>query len=155
MENFLSDSKSFLQGEENIEIQLPVSQENLENFSKYQDLENKIQILTKRVDAIHELVSRFVEVNVILQQQQIPTYDSTTSTTTTTTDEINKKLQINLLRSSDNEKIYIKGKTFDIKEKLKSQFSAKWNTQLKLWECLSTYDVELRNFLIEQNFEIL
>lgn len=158
MENFLTNSKQFIESEEDVSIQLPVPQENLINFEKYQDLENKIQILTKRVDAIHELVSRFVEVNILLQKQQVPMYtteslDSSEITTTSTNES--KKLVINLLRSSDGEKIYIKGKTFDIKEKLKSKFQAKWNTNLKLWECDNSYDLELRNFLNESNFEIL
>ena len=44
MENFLTNSKQILEGED-VSIQLPVPQENLVNFEKYQDLENKIQIL--------------------------------------------------------------------------------------------------------------
>jgi hypothetical protein len=150
--------------DEPVEIHLPIQKESYENFQKIQLLEKAIEDLNKRITSVHELVSRLIEINVLLRRQQVPTYDpeipelnvSIPSETTTTNNESSPVPQksIVLLRSSDN-KLVIKGKTFDIKDQLKSRFAAQWNTQLKCWTCDVTHESSLKQYLQETGFDVL
>jgi hypothetical protein len=167
MDKFLNNKKHVVTDvvvDEPVEIHLPIQKESYENFQKIQLLEKAIEDLNKRITSVHELVSRLIEINVLLRRQQVPTYDpeipelnvSIPSETTTTNNESSPVPQksIVLLRSSDN-KLVIKGKTFDIKDQLKSRFAAQWNTQLKCWTCDVTHESSLKQYLQETGFDVL
>jgi hypothetical protein len=167
MDKFLNNKKHVVTDvvvDEPVEIHLPIQKESYENFHKIQLLEKAIEDLNKRITSVHELVSRLIEINVLLRRQQVPTYDpeipelnvSIPSETTTTNNESSPVPQksIVLLRSSDN-KLVIKGKTFDIKDQLKSRFAAQWNTQLKCWTCDVTHESSLKQYLQETGFDVL
>ncbi len=160
MEQFLNNKKDVVVLEEPVEIHLPIQKDSYENFLKIQLLEKAIEDLDKRLTSVHELVSRLVEMNVLLRRQQVPTYDPeipelNVSTTTTTTNEStsSSKNVVTLLKSNDN-KLVIKGKTFDIKDQLKSRFGAQWNTTLKCWTCDVSHESSLKQFLVDSNFEV-
>ncbi len=160
MEQFLNNKKDVVVLEEPVEIHLPIQKDSYENFLKIQLLEKAIEDLDKRLTSVHELVSRLVEMNVLLRRQQVPTYDPeipelNVSTTTTTTNEStsSSKNVVTLLKSNDN-KLVIKGKTFDIKDQLKSRFVAQRNTTLKCWTCDVSHESSLKQFLVDSNFEV-
>lgn len=168
MDKFLNNKKQVVTDivvDEPVEIHLPIQKDSYENFQKIQLLEKAIEDLNKRLSSVHELVSRLVEINVLLRRQQVPTYDpqipelnvsipsDPSSATTATNDSVPQK-SIVLLRSSDN-KFVIKGKTFDIKDQLKTRFNAQWNTQLKCWTCDVSYEPVLKQFLQESGFDVL
>lgn len=169
MDKFLNNKKHVVTDvvvDEPVEIHLPIQKESYENFQKIQLLEKAIEDLNKRITSVHELVSRLIEINVLLRRQQVPTYDpdipelnvSIPSDTTTTNNNNESspvpQKSIVLLRSSDN-KLVIKGKTFDIKDQLKSRFAAQWNTQLKCWTCDTTHESSLKQYLQETGFDVL
>lgn len=172
MDKFLNNKKHVVTDvvvDEPVEIHLPIQKESYENFQKIQLLEKAIEDLNKRITSVHELVSRLVEINVLLRRQQVPTYDpeipelnvqipseqSSTTTTNNNNESVNvPQKSIVLLRSSDN-KLVIKGKTFDIKDQLKSRFAAQWNTQLKCWTCDITHESTLKQYLQESGFDVV
>jgi hypothetical protein len=142
--------------EEAVEIHLPVQTSSLENFMKIQQLENNVKIMDQKITAIHELVERLVEVNLQLKKQQVPMYDSnavgsgTSSGSTSNTSDEPKTIY--LMKSSD--KLRIKGKTFDIKDELKTRFGAQWETGMKMWCCSCEHEQDLTNFLNEKGFNV-
>ena len=164
MDKFLNNKKQVVTDivvDEPVEIHLPIQKDSYENFQKIQLLEKAIEDLNKRLTSVHELVSRLVEINVLLRRQQVPTYDpqipelnvSIPSDPSSTNESVPQK-SIVLLRSSDN-KLVIKGKTFDIKDQLKTRFGAQWNTQLKCWTCDVTHESVLKQFLQESGFDVV
>ncbi len=159
MEQFLNNKKDVVVLEEPVEIHLPIQKDSYENFLKIQLLEKAIEDLDKRLTSVHELVSRLVEMNVLLRRQQVPTYDpeipelNVSTTTTTNESTSSSKNVVTLLKSNDN-KLVIKGKTFDIKDQLKSRFGAQWNTTLKCWTCDVSHESSLKQFLVDSNFEV-
>lgn len=167
MDKFLNNKRQVVTDvvvDEPVEIHLPIQKDSYENFVKIQMLEKAIEDLNKRLTSVHELVSRLIEINVLLRRQQVPTYDpeipelnvsipSDPSSVTTNNESVPQK-SIVLLRSSDN-KLVIKGKTFDIKDQLKTRFAAQWNMQLKCWTCDATHEPVLKQYLQESGFDVV
>jgi hypothetical protein len=166
MEQFLNNKRDVVVLEEPVEIHLPIQKESYENFQKIQLLEKAIEDLDKRLTSVHELVSRLVEMNVLLRRQQVPTYDpeipelnvsiatnnNTNNNNNDSSSNVTKHV-VTLLKSNDN-KLVIKGKTFDIKDQLKSRFGAQWNMTLKCWTCDVSHESSLKQFLVDSNFEV-
>ena len=140
-----------------VDIHLPVETSTLANFMKIQQLENTVEILGKKITAIHELVERLVEVNLQLKKQQIPTYEPEKMPTSnfggnTSSSDSNSNSTVYLMKSS--ERIHIKGKTFDVKDELKSRFGAQWETNKKMWTCGIQHENELTQFFQEKGFNV-
>jgi hypothetical protein len=162
MDKFLNNKKQIVTDvivDEPVEIHLPINKESYDNFLKIQTLEKAIEDLNKRLTSVHELVSRLVEINVLLRRQQVPTYDPeipelNVSIPSETTNDVVPQKSVVLLRSSDN-KLVIKGKTFDIKDQLKSRFAAQWNMQLKCWTCDISHESLLKQYLQETGYDVL
>jgi hypothetical protein len=122
--NFLQDD----QQEPLITIENPeVQQDDVVRFLQIDKLEKQLDALNKRVNGLYEMVERIIQVNVLLKRNELPavTSGSSAEQQTVPSDPVQ---QIQILKSEGN--LFLKGKTFDLKEQLKAQFGARWDTSM-------------------------
>lgn len=141
---------------------IPASQENMENLERLNQLELTVHELKQKLAAMHELLSRAIETNLMLKNARVPTYEpevvqaaasAAGIENTSSSNGGGAGTTITLLRASGN-KLVLKGKTFDIKDDLKRKFAAQWDASLKCWSCTDTFETEVRAFLTERGFAI-
>ena len=142
--NFLQDD----QQEPLITIENPeVQQDDVVRFLQIDKLEKQLDALNKRVNGLYEMVERIIQVNVLLKRNELPavTSGSSAEQQTVPSDPVQ---QIQILKSEGN--LFLKGKTFDLKEQLKAQFGARWDTSMKMWvinDASETVEESVRDFL--------
>ena len=142
--NFLQDD----QQEPLITIENPeVQQDDVVRFLQIDKLEKQLDAQNKRVNGLYEMVERIIQVNVLLKRNELPavTSGSSAEQQTVPSDPVQ---QIQILKSEGN--LFLKGKTFDLKEQLKAQFGARWDTSMKMWvinDASETVEESVRDFL--------
>lgn len=139
---------------------IPATQENMANLERLNQLELTVHDLKQKLAAMHELLSRAIETNLMLKNARVPTYEPEVAQAAASAAGIESSSNgggagttITILRASGN-KLVLKGKTFDIKDDLKRKFGAQWDASLKCWSCTDTFDAEVRAFLTERGFTI-
>ncbi len=149
--NFLQDD----QQEPMITIENPdVQQDDVVRFLQIDKLEKQLDALNKRVNGLYEMVERIIQVNVLLKRNELPAVTSGSGSTveqqqqTVDASPSPSVQQIQILKSEGN--LFLKGKTFDLKEQLKAQFGARWDTSMKMWvinDASETLEESVRDFL--------
>jgi mevalonate kinase len=141
---------------------VPTSHENMENLDRLNQLELTVHDLKQKLAAMHELLSRAIETNLMLKNARVPTYEPETVQAAATAAGIENSAAsggggagttITLVRASGN-KLVLKGKTFDVKDELKRKFAAQWDAGLKCWSCADSFEPDVRSFLTERGFNI-
>ncbi len=141
---------------------IPASHESMENLERINQMELTIHELKQKLAAMHELLSRAIETNLLLKNARVPTYEPDTVHAAASAAGIdssnssgggNSTTTITLLRANGN-KLVLKGKTFDVKDDLKRKFAAQWDASLKCWSCADSFEADVRTFLTERGFNI-
>ncbi len=158
---FLNDSDAPLCGVEYTIENPNVTSENVTRFLQIDRLEKQVQTLDQRVSTLYEMIERLIEVNLLLKRSSSSVDPQTPSPVVlpmynpqTTENGNSNSSVVQILKS--NGTIFIKGKTFDIKDQLKSEFGAKWDSSLKMWGVNDEAGVEekIREFLTRNGFSI-
>lgn len=141
---------------------IPASSENMQNLERLNQLELTVHELKLKLAAMHELLSRAIETNLMLKNARVPSYEPETVQAAATAAGIDNSsagagggagTTITLLRANGN-KLVMKGKTFDVKDELKRKFAAQWDASLKCWSCADSFESEVRAFLTERGFNL-
>jgi hypothetical protein len=131
-----------------------VQQDDVVRFLQIDKLEKQLDALNKRVNGLYEMVERIIQVNVLLKRNELPAVTSGSGSTveqqqqTVDASPSPSVQQIQILKSEGN--LFLKGKTFDLKEQLKAQFGARWDTSMKMWvinDASETLEESVRDFL--------
>lgn len=143
-------------------IPIPTSTENLTNLDRVNQLELAVNDLRHKLSAMHELLSRAIETNLILKGR-VPTYEPEVVQAAAAAAGVSESSSssggggggttITILRANGN-KLVLKGKTFDVKDDLKRQFSAQWDASLKCWSCSDSFETQVREFLTTRGFNV-
>jgi hypothetical protein len=141
-------------------IPIPASTETLANLDRVNQLELAVNDLRQKLAAMHELLSRAIETNLLLKGR-VPTYEpevvqaaaTAAGVTESSTSGAGGGTTITILRANGN-KLVLKGKTFDVKDDLKRQFSAQWDASLKCWSCSDSFETQVREFLTARGFNV-
>lgn len=154
---FLNDSDTPLCAVEYTIENPHVTSENVSRFLQIDRLEKHVQTLDQRVSTLYEMIERLIEVNLTLKNRNtepLPTYTSAPENNNGNGNSPPVQQNVQLLKS--NGTIFIKGKTFDIKDQLKNEFGAKWDSSLKMWGINDTPEIEIqiREFLTRNGFTI-
>jgi len=142
---------------------IPTTHENMENLERLNQLELTVHELKQKLTAMHELLSRAIETNLMLKNARVPTYEPEVVQAAASAAGITNSsggsgggggtTTITLLRADGN-KLFLKGKTFDVKDELKRKFSAQWDASLKCWSCADSFETDVRAFLTERGFNL-
>jgi hypothetical protein len=140
-------------------IPIPAPTESLANLERINNLELAVKEMGQKLAAMHELLSRAIETNITLRGTNVPTYEPEVVHTAAVAAGVTESSSsgggttITILRASGN-KLVLKGKTFDVKDDLKRNFSAQWDASLKCWSCSDSFDTQVREFLTGRGFTI-
>lgn len=141
-------------------MSIPTTTENMVNLERFNELELTVNDLRQKLATMHELLSRAIETNLMLKNGRVPTYEPEVAQAAAVAAGVQPSESgngggstITILRTSGN-KLVLKGKTFDIKDDLKRQFSAQWDASLKCWSCADSFDADVRKFLTERGFTV-
>jgi hypothetical protein len=136
------------------------AEEKLE-LSRLSALERSVQELGKRLNAAHELMERVIEANVVLRRGVVPQHEAekveqaaAQAGVSSSSSEGGRPKVVNLVLSADGTSLAIKGRTFDIKDDLKSRFGASWNASMKTWTVDASYESAVTEYLRAQSFEV-
>lgn len=142
-------------------VPIPTSSENLTNLDRLNQLELSVNDLRQKLSAMHELLSRAIETNLLLKGK-VPTFESEVVQAAAVAAGVSESgsggaggagTTITILHANGN-KIVLKGKTFDVKDDLKRQFSAQWDASLKCWSCSDSFETQVREFLTARGFNL-
>ncbi len=144
-------------------IPIPASTESLTNLDRLNQLELTVNDLRQKLAAMHELLSRAIETNLLLKGR-VPTYEPEVVQAAAAAAGVSESSSsagggggggttITILRANGN-KLVLKGKTFDVKDDLKRQFSAQWDASLKCWSCSDSFETQVREFLTSRGFNV-
>ncbi len=136
-----------------VTFQMP-PQASVDYLDRLNTLECTVADLKLRVIAMHELLSRFVKINLESKGAPVPTYESETVQQAVQASGITPPAQNVSLLKNNSGKIVVKGKTFDIKDELKKRFSAQWDGSLKSWTVDVAHEEALVAFLNEKGFNL-
>ncbi len=142
-------------------MSIPTTAENMVNLERFNQLELTVNELRQKLASMHELLSRAIETNLMLKNGRVPTYEPEVAQAAAVAAGVQPSESssggggstITILRASGN-KLVLKGKTFDVKDDLKRQFSAQWDASLKCWSCADSFETDVRKFLTERGFTV-
>lgn len=148
-------------------VPIPTTSESLANLDRINQLELAVNDLRQKLSTMHELLSRAIETNLMLKGTKVPTYEPEVVQAAATAAGVSSEsgsgssgsgaggngTTITILRANGN-KLVLKGKTFDVKDDLKRQFSAQWDASLKCWSCADSFETQVREFLTARGFTI-